>query len=357
MTNVDSQASDANIVIQVIGEISNKSQPHKKFTQTFVLATQTNGYFVLNDIFRYIIEEENEAEPEQTQHEAFSIGHEEPEPVAAQEPVPETLTSSRDPVAIEQDVQKLNKELEEKVLKDAAVEEAEEPSPAVNGVSAEPEQELLHAEEAPAAAVAAPVEDVAPAPPSPAAPDVLDEEKPKDPVSTPAVSSPVKQTAQPAVTPNNAAAPSKPAAPKTWANLVAANRIVTPAVPAPQPVTSPAPSQAKSVPAQAQATAAAAAPTPASAAAATPQEDSTTAEQQDEWTSVGGYHKKQQSKAQAGPGAQEGPQSRAYIKNVHDTVDAKDLRTLLEKFGKIGYFDVSRQKVRKDVYDRYAIAD
>ena len=54
VTNVDSQASDSNIVIQVIGEISNKSQPHRKFTQTFVLATQTNGYFVLNDIFRYL---------------------------------------------------------------------------------------------------------------------------------------------------------------------------------------------------------------------------------------------------------------------------------------------------------------
>ncbi|KAG9826821.1 NTF2-like protein, partial [Aureobasidium melanogenum] len=41
VTNVDSQASDDHIVIQVIGEISNKSAPHKKFTQTFVLAAQT----------------------------------------------------------------------------------------------------------------------------------------------------------------------------------------------------------------------------------------------------------------------------------------------------------------------------
>ncbi len=57
VTNVDSQGSDANIVIQVIGEISNQGQPHKRFVQTFVLAEQTNGYFVLNDIFRYLAEE------------------------------------------------------------------------------------------------------------------------------------------------------------------------------------------------------------------------------------------------------------------------------------------------------------
>lgn len=56
--NVDSQASFANILITVIGEISNKSEPSRKFVQTFVLAEQPNGYYVLNDIFRYLVDEE-----------------------------------------------------------------------------------------------------------------------------------------------------------------------------------------------------------------------------------------------------------------------------------------------------------
>jgi hypothetical protein len=46
-------------VIQVIGELSNKSAEPKKFVQTFVLAQQPTGYFVLNDIMRYINEEDN----------------------------------------------------------------------------------------------------------------------------------------------------------------------------------------------------------------------------------------------------------------------------------------------------------
>jgi hypothetical protein len=52
--SVDSQASFDNIFIQVIGETSNKSAKLRKFVQTFVLAPQPTGYFVLNDIFRYI---------------------------------------------------------------------------------------------------------------------------------------------------------------------------------------------------------------------------------------------------------------------------------------------------------------
>lgn len=104
VTNVDSQASDSNIVIQVIGEISNKSQPHKKFTQTFVLATQTNGYFVLNDIFRFLIEEEDEVEQEAPKEEAEQTPAVE---TAAKVPPPsvepseaKTLTDSADPIAV-----------------------------------------------------------------------------------------------------------------------------------------------------------------------------------------------------------------------------------------------------------------
>jgi len=63
VSTVDSQSSAENgIVVQVVGELSNKGGPWRKFAQTFFLAEQPNGYFVLNDIFRYIKEESDEEE-------------------------------------------------------------------------------------------------------------------------------------------------------------------------------------------------------------------------------------------------------------------------------------------------------
>lgn len=63
VSNVDSQSSAAGgIIIQVLGEMSNKNGPWRKFAQTFFLAEQPNGYFVLNDIFRYLKDEEETEE-------------------------------------------------------------------------------------------------------------------------------------------------------------------------------------------------------------------------------------------------------------------------------------------------------
>ena len=144
VTNVDSQSSDSNIVIQVIGEISNKSQPHKKFTQTFVLATQTNGYFVLNDIFRYLIDEEDVQEPdvEPGVEEAAQVPEpsaEPPAPDSTTEAVePKTLTSSMDAAAVEDDAQHVDQELEPKVLQEEPL-TAEES--AVNGSSQDEAEE------------------------------------------------------------------------------------------------------------------------------------------------------------------------------------------------------------------------
>ncbi|KAI4716227.1 hypothetical protein E4T48_07595 [Aureobasidium sp. EXF-10727] len=346
VTNVDSQASDDHIVIQVIGEISNKSAPHKKFTQTFVLAAQTNGYFVLNDIFRYIIEEEEEAaateEPAAVQ---------EPAPTAADEPKHETLTSSEDPVAIEKDAAKVDKEIEEKILAERP-EETAAPAAAVADSPKAEAAEVVQAEDAPAAAVSEPTEtsEAAPETATEAAPEVpaalssLETEKPKDPEPTPAVRSPVQQAAKPA----KAAAPAKsaaPAAPKTWANLAAAaHRVATPVF-APQPSASAAPVQPKTAPQpEPAAKSAPAAPAQEAAAAAPARESSPaapSADQQEEWTSVGD---KKQNKGQAAAGAQDTPQHRAYIKNVHDSITLPTLREVIEKYGELVYFDANRPK-------------
>lgn len=348
VTNVDSQASDEHIVIQVIGEISNKSAPHKKFTQTFVLAGQTNGYFVLNDIFRYIVEEEDEVEaevdeiePEPVAAPAPDASEEEPAATPAQDTESKTLTDSADPAAIEHDAAMVDQKLDDKA---PDAEDTAPPPAAVNGHVDLDDAAIAHAEEAPAAAVPATQESPAPAATEPAeADESVETEKPTDPEPTPAMS-PVKEAPAKPASPAAAAAPaapSKPSAPKTWANLAAAaHRVATPAVAVPQPSSSTAPAQPKAAPVPVQAAPAASSPVAASAPA---REPSPAPSQQDEWTSVG--DKKQQSKGQSGAGAQEGPQNRAYIKNVHESIDTKELRSLLEKFGEVVYFDVARQKV------------
>ncbi|KAJ2000602.1 hypothetical protein GGI04_004085 [Coemansia thaxteri] len=55
VTNVDTLASiESSIIVQVIGEMSNNSHPSRRFTQTFLLAKQPGGYYLLNDILRYL---------------------------------------------------------------------------------------------------------------------------------------------------------------------------------------------------------------------------------------------------------------------------------------------------------------
>jgi len=74
VSNVDSQVSNGGgIIIQVLGEMSNKGGASHKFAQTFFLAKQPNGYFVLNDIIRFLKEDiENEYEDFETPKENFA---------------------------------------------------------------------------------------------------------------------------------------------------------------------------------------------------------------------------------------------------------------------------------------------
>ncbi len=114
--SVDAQSSaNGGIIIQVIGEMSNRGEPWRKFVQTFFLAEQPNGYFVLNDIFRFLKDPENdESEPEQATAEAeqvsaspqqqaappLSPAHSLPVPLAADIPAPEPVqTASPTPSA------------------------------------------------------------------------------------------------------------------------------------------------------------------------------------------------------------------------------------------------------------------
>ncbi len=338
VSNVDSQESFKNIVVQVIGEMSNKAAPHRKFVQTFVLAEQPNGYFVLNDIFRYINEDEEE-----------EIGIEgaselEPAAISASEPEPATLTSSDNPAQQQHDIEQVDKKLEEQIREAPSVDEETTPVSAdSNGSTAQEPVQADRAEDASAAADE--IEEEKPEIPqeSVEAPtDVaeLQAEKPKDPDPTPVASTP-KPIDSPPAQAQTPAAPPKPAAPKTWANLVAANRIAAPVVPSPTASTSPAPSQPK--PTQSSANQSTTPPTSASDdTASRPQQNGNAG-----WQTAGTDSSKRQGRQQSMSGSLEKDNVLGYVKNVTDKVDASLLKSALLQYGKLVYFDVSRQKVCK----------
>ncbi len=336
VSNVDSQESFKNIVVQVIGEMSNKAAPHRKFVQTFVLAEQPNGYFVLNDIFRYIEDEEEDFEPE----EANTTQAAETEVSAT------TLPNDDIPAEQQRDIEEIDHKLEAEVEAGRAT--SEEPAttlPISNGAATEADASDDMADE-PAVTADVP-EGQSEMPSEPAeksSEDVVAEpEKPKDPDPTPIASPPQPVQAAPAQIPPAQipppSAPPKPAAPKTWANLVASNRTAAPAVPSPASSVSPAPSQAKNAPsAAAQAANASAAPT----------EDLQVRSQANGnagWQTAGMDSNRRQARGQSISGNTDRETVHGYVKNVTDKVDASILKNILNQYGRLAYFDVSRQKV------------
>ena len=55
----DAQEShERGVIVLVPGRLTGKDNVRKKFSQTFFLAPQDKGYFVLNDVFRFLEEKE-----------------------------------------------------------------------------------------------------------------------------------------------------------------------------------------------------------------------------------------------------------------------------------------------------------
>ncbi|EEP77049.1 predicted protein [Uncinocarpus reesii 1704] len=296
--NVDSQATFDSILVSVIGELSNKSEPPRKFVQTFVLAEQRNGYYVLNDIIRFLVDDDEE--------------------IITDEQVPDETPSAKAPVEqveVQEEATPEQPDNGRQADTEAAVQEVDEKLVAT---AKEPEPKT---EEAEAAVEPKQVTEPSTAP-VPTTAEALEQEKPKEPEPTPIVSP--SKAATPVVEKENIP-PVKPAS-MSWASIASSNTnkaaaVATPvAVPHPVPVAQPraAPVPAPSQPAQ---------PTvPANGETAPSQTSSSSGS---EWQT-------------AGRGRDENVL--AYIKNVNEKVDAALLKQTLQRFGKLKYFDVSRQR-------------
>ena len=196
--------------------MSNRGEPWRKFVQTFFLAEQPNGYFVLNDIFRFLKEEteSDESEPEQATAEddqvSTSAQQEATPPLSPMEPQPDAEIPAPEPVQTASPTPSAALTEEAPPASEAPVAE-----PHTNG---HPETEQETPEVAPALD---PVEK-APTPEPESAPAVESPAPAASPAPPPASSPAPSQPPQPAAPPQPAPAPA-PAAPKTWANLAAAN--------------------------------------------------------------------------------------------------------------------------------------
>ncbi|KAI0051338.1 hypothetical protein FA95DRAFT_1580709 [Auriscalpium vulgare] len=236
--SVDAQSSaNGGIIIQVIGEMSNKGEPWRKFVQTFFLAEQPGGYFVLNDIFRFLKEEtvySDDGDYEQPPVHVAVPAAADPEPVpvvAIPDPAPAEPTPAAPPAPVEEapipTPAKLPSPSPSPSPSPAPVEE--EPAPVPAPVAEEPVTEHLngHAQpetkDAPAPASPAVEKPATPAPPPAAAPEPSAPASPAPPsTASPAPSQPSAPAAAAPPQPAPAPAPT-PAAPKTWANLAATN--------------------------------------------------------------------------------------------------------------------------------------
>lgn len=334
---MDSQESFKNIVVQVIGEMSNKAAPHRKFVQTFVLAEQPNGYFVLNDIFRYINEEEEDEEPltEEAAGNPVAVAEPEAETAAVTPPADNVKPEHNDKVNIEK--------VEEQPPIDKAVVDEKEPeqvSPE-STVADEATEEVRPEDTSDVATTTPDKEDEAPqeTPEQVGITEALEPESSQEPEPTP-IASPPSPKATPTRT-SPPVPPSKPAAPKTWANLVASNRVASPAVPVQTPTSAnnPVPAQPKFVPASATRSS-----TPPNLSGDDTQ-NRNPPNGNAGWQMAGHENGKRQGRQQSLSGHPEKDTVLGYIKNVTERVDASLLKSALLEYGKLVYFDVSRQKV------------
>lgn len=144
VSSVDSMPSANNgVIVQVLGEMSNQGTEARKFAQTFFLAEQPNGYYVLNDIFRFL-REDIDYENEAAETEAPTAEEKAPEPVAVQEqPAAKEHEQANAAAAVEPAAPENTTTASESENKDTAAthkpNEVEEKTaePVANGVAAE----------------------------------------------------------------------------------------------------------------------------------------------------------------------------------------------------------------------------
>ncbi|KAJ7316371.1 hypothetical protein JRQ81_002533 [Phrynocephalus forsythii] len=137
--HVDAHATlNDGVVVQVMGELSNNTQPMRRFMQTFVLAPEgsvANKFYVHNDIFRYqdeVFGDLDAEPPEESEEET-----EEPE---ERQQTPEAVADDSSPYYEQSVSNDLEEQLEEPIAEpeqEAEAEPEQEPEPEAQEEKAE----------------------------------------------------------------------------------------------------------------------------------------------------------------------------------------------------------------------------
>jgi hypothetical protein len=283
---------------------------------------------VLNDIFRYLSDEDEEMVTEEVPAGETSTV-EEDSVVEGQQHQPDMPNSNAarqadDEITAEQ----VDENLEKVVLDEDVKSTAEENVQKADNIEANEEQ----------AETTAPPEATIPV--IPATTEVLQPEKPKEPLSTPIVTPPKAATPTPEKEPTPVVKPpsmtwASVASSRSGATALVATPVAVPVAPIPQPKVASNPPQ----------------PTLSASGEGDKGEKGDSAASQSssgtgaEWQTAGPDHSRRQSRQQSLSGPADEQNTLGYIKNVNEKVDASVLRQTLSRFGKLKYFDVSRQRV------------
>jgi hypothetical protein len=296
VSNLDCQGSiHGGIVVQVLGEMSNRGGLAQKFVQTFFLAEQPKGYYVHNDIFRFLKddhEEEQDEEVEEHEREQDEEDEDLTEMYAEKADEEDDDMIEYPALATGAEVVVIVPAVESKVAvaqESAAAAEANRPVATTPAKKPEPVEPRAKTETAPPVEVSQPIHpETAPAP---------------APVQAPPVQAP----------------PAGPAKPKTWANLAAAtSKAASPAV-----VTAPVKPQTST-------------PTPTSHNHV-PNHGHGHGHGQGQHQNQGGYAQ--------GQGQYRRPEYHSiFIKNVNDRITEEQLREAFTKFGRIKHLDTKQKK-------------
>jgi hypothetical protein len=224
VTNVDSQSSmSGGVIVQVLGELSNNGDSCQKFCQTFFLAEQPEGYYVLNDMFRFLKEDIDADYDEVEENGVDRAPTFTYQDSSIQTPVPAVQKRSASPV---------KQETKPAVKVVSKPEEKKAPAPVTP--LKEVKQTVSHAPKSAPVQQSKPVQ---PTKPTPVA-HAVEAVEPAPAVAAPApVPTPAAATAQPTKQNTRPASPkkeTKPQAPVAWAKIAAANSDSKPSTPPPQ---------------------------------------------------------------------------------------------------------------------------
>lgn len=315
VSNIDCQRTLADgVLVQVIGEMANEGEPSQKFVQTILLAPQNNGYYVLNDIMRFLKED---APSEFGDYEKEPVFDDAKSTAEAKEEAPkvEAKDTPKEPEAVTP----------------AATASTTAQAPAAAAASTNAESSLFSQSLENKKEEAKVEEPVA----APAAQETQSETKSEEPVEkasekpaekSVANGSAEKQAAAPAAAPAAPVTPALPATPMSWAAR-AAQKPPTAAATSPAASTATAASPAAATPA------ATASPSVSAAAAAAALNEKPSPPSP-------------AAVAATATGHRRGPKEyfSAYIKHVSDNVNEKQLKSALQAIGTVTHFEVARHK-------------